>query len=75
LNRADARCHERGGHAHALLPTRYGRWVSGDAKRSVRDIAHYPLHGTWVAELFATAEAALYRAKRAGRNRVVIGKP
>jgi diguanylate cyclase (GGDEF)-like protein len=35
-------------------------------------IAHYPQHGTTVADLFAAADTALYEAKRAGRNTVSI---
>jgi diguanylate cyclase (GGDEF)-like protein len=34
-------------------------------------VAALPLHGTFPAELLAAADAALYRAKREGRDRVV----
>jgi diguanylate cyclase (GGDEF)-like protein/PAS domain S-box-containing protein len=33
-------------------------------------VASYPIHGATAQELFASADAALYRAKRAGRDRV-----
>lgn len=37
-------------------------------------VACYPIHGATAQELFASADAALYQAKRAGRDRVAIGK-
>ena len=35
-------------------------------------VAHAPLHAASVRELYAAADAALYRAKRAGRDRVEV---
>lgn len=35
-------------------------------------VACYPAHGTEMATLFVTADAALYQAKSAGRDRVVV---
>jgi diguanylate cyclase (GGDEF)-like protein len=35
-------------------------------------VAAYPAHGLSTRELVARADEALYRAKRAGRNRVEI---
>lgn len=35
-------------------------------------LASYPAHGTTGREILAAADAALYRAKRAGRNRIVL---
>jgi len=36
-------------------------------------VAHYPQHGTIVADLFAVADLALYDAKHSGRNQVCVG--
>ena len=38
-------------------------------------VAHAPTHATDLRSLYATADAALYEAKRAGRNRVGIPGP
>ena len=38
-------------------------------------VAALPLNGTLPAELIAAADAALYRAKREGRDRVVKAEP
>ena len=38
-------------------------------------VAAYPAHGRTSQELFAAADAALYRAKHAGRNCVVVATP
>ena len=35
-------------------------------------VAAFPIHGLSVKELMASADAALYRAKREGRDRVVV---
>jgi diguanylate cyclase (GGDEF)-like protein len=38
-------------------------------------VAALPLNGTSPAELLAAADAALYRAKREGRDRVIKAEP
>jgi diguanylate cyclase (GGDEF)-like protein len=48
------------------LPSRLGRRVTVSI-----GVAEYPLHGDSPAALVASADAALYQAKAAGRNRVV----
>jgi diguanylate cyclase (GGDEF)-like protein len=37
-------------------------------------VAVFPTHGTELAELLREADAALYRAKGAGRNRVMLAE-
>lgn len=50
-------------HGQALGPLSYSAGV-----------AAYPVHGTTMETLLASADAALYRAKRAGRNRVEVAE-
>ncbi len=46
----------------------------GDGKLSLSiGVAEYPDGGETPEELIATADAAMYRAKSAGRNQVVVG--
>jgi diguanylate cyclase (GGDEF)-like protein len=50
----------------------FGGVQYGDLLRASIGIAMFPEHGTDEQSLVAAADAALYRAKRAGRNRVTL---
>jgi len=51
------------------------RGREGGAATASIGVAVFPEHGTAAAELIAQADAALYTAKRAGRNRVALAAP
>jgi diguanylate cyclase (GGDEF)-like protein len=52
--------------------------VRGELLRAITTsigVAGFPEHGQTVAALLRAADVALYEAKHAGRNRVVVAKP
>jgi diguanylate cyclase (GGDEF)-like protein/PAS domain S-box-containing protein len=49
---------------------------AGDIKATIScGISIYPVHGTAVSDLISLADKAMYQAKAAGRNRVVVWRP
>jgi diguanylate cyclase (GGDEF)-like protein len=51
--------------------------VRGEVRRALTTsagVASFPEHGQSVAQLLRAADAALYEAKRQGRNRVSVAK-
>lgn len=67
--RAETFCRE----ANGLVLNYQGQSI-GPITASI-GVAAYPEHGTSAAELLRAADAALYEAKRQGRNRVVVRTP
>jgi diguanylate cyclase (GGDEF)-like protein/PAS domain S-box-containing protein len=73
LNAAHARAERIRSKLHELTVLHQGQSL-GMITLSI-GVAALPLHGTSPKELLAAADAALYRAKREGRDRVVMAEP